>query len=87
MTANYGTTTSTTSQVDVTRNWGETSTYNYTFNDNNMMTNLTGEEGLFVNGTYGISAHPELPTALKSNQADVSEILYDKKGNVTQVTV
>ena len=87
VTANYGTTTSTTSQVDVTRNWGETSTYNYTFNDNNMMTNLTGEEGLFVNGTYGNSAHPELPTALKSNKADVSEILYDKKGNVTQVTV
>jgi len=87
VTANYSTTTSTTSQVDVTRNWGETSTYNYTFNENNMMTYLTGEEGLFVNGTYDNSAHPELPTALKSNKADVSEILYDKKGNVTQVTV
>ena len=87
VTADYNTTASITSQVDVAHHWEEKSTYNYTFNENNMMTNLTGEEGLFVNGTYGNSAHPELPTALKSNKADVSEILYDKKGNVTQVTV
>ena len=87
VTADYNNTASITSQVDVTRAFGRTSTYNYTFNENNMMTNLTGEEGLFVNGTYDNSAHPELPTALKSNKADVSEILYDKKGNVTQITV
>ena len=87
VTADYVATASITSQVDVKRNLGGVSTYKYTFNENNMMTALTGEEGLFVNGTYGDSAHPELPTALKSNNADVSEILYDKKGNVIQITV
>ena len=87
VTADYVATASITSQVDVKRNLGGVSTYKYTFNENNMMTVLTGEEGLFVNGTYGDSAHPELPTALKSNNADVSEILYDKKGNVIQITV
>ena len=87
VTADYNTTASITSQVNVARGREEVSTYNYTFNDNNMMTNLTGEEGLFVNGTYGNNAHPELPTAVNSNNINVSNVEYDKKGNLTQITM
>jgi RHS repeat-associated protein len=85
--ANYGSgSVSTQSQVDVERG-SQTSSYNYTYNKNNVATSVTGAEGLFVNGTYGIEEYPELPTALQSNKTNISNISYDAKGNVTSITV
>ncbi len=85
--ANYGgSSISTQSQVDVERG-SQTSSYNYTYNENNVVTSMTGAEGLFANGAYGNSSHPELPTAIQTNNTDVNDIIYDEKGNVTSITV
>ena len=87
VTATYGSSGSaiTRSQVDVDRG-SLSSTYNYSFNSNNVMTSMTGEEGLYVNNTYGSSAHPELPTAIRDNNTYISNMTYDSKGNVTRIT-
>ncbi len=82
----YGSSMSTNSSVSVSRG-GSSSTYNYTYNENNVVTGLTGNQGLFVNSTYGNSSHPELPTAISSNSTNVSNVTYDSKGNVTKVVV
>ena len=84
--ASYGNATSTKSQVDVVRDT-KTSSYKYTFNANNSVTSMTGEENLFVNSTYGSSVHPQLPTAIESNSTNISDVTYDEKGNVTSMTV
>lgn len=90
VTAKYGNTantTSTTSEVTVTRDGANTSTYRYTYNGNNVVTKMQGEENLLVNSTYGDSDHPEMPTAIRNNSTNVSEISYDDRGNITSVTV
>jgi RHS repeat-associated protein len=84
--AKYGSSVSTTSQVDVKRD-NTTSSYNYTFNANNVVTKLTGEEGLQVTASYSDSSHPQLPTSIRTNNTNVSNVQYDDKGNVTSVTV
>ena len=87
VTANYGgSSISTQSQVDVERG-SQTSSYKYTYNENNVVTGMAGAEGLFANGAYGNSSHPELPTAIQTNNTDVNDITYDEKGNVTSITV
>ena len=87
VTANYGgSSVSTQSQVDVERASGSSS-YNYTYNENNVVTGMTGENGLFVNSSYTNAAHPELPTAIQTNNTDVNDITFDEKGNVTSITV
>ena len=84
---NYGSgSISTKSQVEVERG-SQTSSYNYTYNENNVMTGMTGANDMFVNGTYGNADHPELPTAMQSNSIDVSNVCYDEKGNVTSISV
>ena len=85
--ANYGSSISTQSQVDVTRNGSNTSSFNYTYNANNSVTRMTGEEGLYVNNTYGNSSHPQLPTAIQNNSLSVDNIIYDSKGNVKSLTI
>lgn len=82
----YGNTVSTTSQVDVTRG-SVVSHYNYTFNENNVMTNMTGAENLNVVSTYGNAQHPELPTSIEDNKTNVSSISYDENGNITEIVV
>lgn len=77
---------STTSDIVVERG-SQTSAYQYTFNENNVVTNMTGEKNMFVNRSYENASHPELPTAIQSNRTDVSDISYDMNGNVTSVTV
>ncbi len=86
--ANYGSggTATTQSTVDVMRN-GQNERFYFTYNGNNVVTAMTGEEGLYVNSTYGNSSHPELPTAIQSNSTNVSDVTYDTKGNVTRITV
>ena len=84
--ASYGSSISTNSQVKVNRGSIST-TYNYTYNDNNMMTGMTGEKGLFVNNTYGNKIHPQLPTSLKSNKTNITDVRYDSMGNILSVTI
>lgn len=84
--SNYGSTVSTQSQVDVMRG-SQTTSYNYTFNANNVVSSMTGAEGLYVNNTYGNSTHPQLPTKITSNSTNVSSVVYDDRGNVTSITV
>ena len=84
---NYGSgSISTKSQVEVERG-SLTSSYNYTYNENNVMTDMAGAKGLFLKGTYDNADHPELPTAMQSNSIDVSNVSYDEKGNVTSISV
>ena len=84
---NYGSgSISTKSQVDVERG-SQTSSYNYTYNENNVVTGMTGAKDMFVNGTYSNTDHPELPTAMQSNSIDVSNVTYDERGNVTSISV
>ena len=87
VTANYGSNSiSTQSQVNVERG-SQTSSYHYTFNGNNVVTSVTGYKGLYVNSTYGDNSHPELPTGMENNSTNLSDIIYDDRGNVTSVTV
>lgn len=84
---NYGSgSISTKSQVEVERG-SQTSSYQYTYNENNVVTGMTGAKDMFVNGTYGNADHPELPTAMQSNSIDVSNVTYDERGNVTSISV
>lgn len=86
--ATYGTGTATTqSTVNVKRAGLQPSSYHYTYNGNNVVTSMTGEQGLFVNSTYGNDAQPQLPTSIQSNSTNVSSVTYDEKGNVTSVTL
>jgi len=86
--ATYGSgTTATQSTVNVKRNGSQLSSYHYDYNSNNVVTSMTGNEGLYVNSTYGNSSHPELPTAIQSNSTNVSNVTYDTNGNVTRITV
>ena len=81
----YGSSISTRSKINVMRD-GTTSTYTYRFNANNSITDLLGEEDLKVKVKYEDTNNPLLPTSMKSNSANVSNIEYDKKGNVTSIT-
>lgn len=84
--ASYGNSISTKSQVNVERG-SETSTYYFNYDGNNAVTGVTGAMGMFVNSSYDIEEHPELPTAVQSNKMDISNVSYDSKGNVTSITV
>ena len=77
---------STSSEVVVERG-SQTSAYQYTYNENNVVTNVTSEMGMFINRSYENVSHPELPTAIESNKTDVSDISYDERGNVTSITI
>ena len=87
VTAQYGgSSISTESQIDVERGT-KTSSYNYTYNENNVVTGVTGAGGMYVNGTYGNTNYPELPTAMQSNSTNISNVSYDAKGNITSITL
>lgn len=83
--ATYSGSVSTQSQVTIDRGAGP-STYNYTYNANNVVTEMTGAKGLSVSSSYNNASHPELPTSMKSNSTDVSSIEYDNKGNMLSMT-
>ena len=87
VTTNYGSSSPVSSRVTVTRDGSKTANYNYTYNANNVLTQMTGAEGLSVTNTYGNSTHPQLPTAVKSNSTNISSITYDSKGNITKMVV
>ena len=85
--ANYAGNTSTQSQVNVTRSNGSDLTYNYTFNDNNSVTSMTGSGGMFVNSSYGDDSNPLKPTSVQNNNTNISNVSYDERGNILSVTV
>ena len=74
------------SQIDILRN-GQTLSSTYSFNANNVVTSMSGAENMFRNNTYSDDLHPELPTQIKENGYEISNISYDGKGNITSVTV
>lgn len=84
--AKYGSTISTESTVTIDRG-SQTSSYQYTYDANNVVTKMTGSQGLSVSSTYGSSKHPQLPTSLQSNSTNVSQVEYDDNGNITSLTV
>ena len=84
--ANYGNSVTTQSQVDVERG-SHTATYHYGYNKNNVMTAMLGANNTYEQKTYGSSEHPELPTAIRNNSTNVSNVTYDAKGNMTSLTV
>ena len=87
VTSNYGNSVSTTSEVKVTRANG-TSTYNYAYNANNVMTSLSGPESMNVTiKPYGTTGMQHLPQKITTNSMNISNITYDDKGNVLQVDV
>lgn len=84
--ADFGSTISTKSQVEVERG-SQTSTYSYTFNGNNVVTEVAGAEGMYVKNSYDNAQCPELPTAMQSNGVNISSVEYDGRGNVTSITL
>ena len=85
--ASYGGKISTSSSVTVNRDGSKATTYNYKFNENNVVSQLTGDEGLTINASYNDSNHPQLLTSMQSNSTNVSSIKYDDRGNIISVTV
>jgi len=84
--ADYKAQAATQSLIKVARENKE-STFTYNYNSNNVVTSMTGEEGVKMQLSYGNNSHPELPTAMKTNSNEVSDISYDERGNVTSVKV
>lgn len=84
--AKYGSTISTESTVTIDRG-SQSSSYQYVYDANNVVTKMTGNLGLSVSSTYGSSKHPQLPTSLQSNSTNVSQVEYDDNGNITSLTV
>lgn len=74
------------SEVSISRASG-TSTFNYTFNENNVVKMLKGDKNLKIENTFGNSLHPQLPTAIQTNSTNISNIEYYSNGNVKSVTV
>jgi RHS repeat-associated protein len=89
VTPSYGSSSvSTSSQVKVTRNGSQTSTYNYQFNGNNRATSISGPKSLSVNSTYYTDASRcHLPKSISTNSTNISNITYDDNGNVKSVSV
>ena len=86
VTADYNNGTASTSSDVVVERGSQTSTYQYAFNENNVVTCMTGAKDLFVNSSYDDAEHPELATTIQNNNTN-SSIAYDQKGNVTSITV
>ena len=87
VTSNYDGSISTTSEVKVTRANG-TSTYNYAYNANNVMTSMSGPESMDVTiKPYDTTGMQHLPQKITTNSMNISDIVYDDKGNVLQVDV
>lgn len=86
-TSNYGSSLSTNSEVTFSRANG-TSTYNYAYNANNVMTSMTGPKSMSVSVTpYATTGMQHLPQSITTNSTNISNITYDENGNVKSVSV
>ncbi len=83
-----GNSASTSSDVSVTRSSG-TSTYNYQFNGNNVITSLTVPKSMSISSTYYTDNANKyhLPKTITTNNTNISNITYDDKGNVKSISV
>ena len=83
--ASYGGSVSTKSDVSVNRGYNK-STYKYSYNENNVVKRMTNEDFTF-NAAYGNDNHPQLPTSMRTNNTNVSSVEYDSQGNILSLTV
>ena len=80
--------TGTRSEVFVQRSFNNSTTYKYEFNGNNALTQFkSADNRLSVTNTFGNSSHKLLPTSIKTNSMNISNIEYDGNGNVKKVVV
>lgn len=86
VTADYRNQARTNSVMQVERS-GKTASFAYNYNSNNVLTSMRGEEGSTLEARYGSSTQPQLPTYVKTNDREFSDITYDTRGNVTSVTI
>jgi len=83
----YGNAIPTKSTVTVSRSTG-TSSYDYEFDGNNVMTSMTGPQSMSVSVTpYATAGKQHLPQEITTNSINISNIEYDGSGNVTRVDV
>lgn len=76
------------SEVSISRGSG-TSTYNYTFNNNNVMTYMNGPSSMSVSvKPYATEGMQHLPQSITTNGATISNIEYDdRNGYVKSISV
>ena len=59
----------------------------YNYNSNNVLIDMKGAGGYSLQATYGNARHPQLPTKVKTQNEEVSDVDYDERGNVTRIAV
>lgn len=84
--ANYTGQTATQSTVTVQQS-DRSQSFVYNYNSNNVLIDMTGAGGYSLQATYGNARHPQLPTKVKTQNEEVSDVNYDERGNVTRIAV
>ena len=75
-------------QSTVTVQQGDRSqSFVYNYNSNNGLIDMKGAGGYSLQATYGNARHPQLPTKVKTQNEEVSDVDYDERGNVTRIAV
>nr|WP_314698203.1 BspA family leucine-rich repeat surface protein [uncultured Prevotella sp.] len=59
----------------------------YNYNSNNVLIDMKGAGGYSLQATYANARHPQLPTKVKTQNEEVSDVDYDERGNVTRIAV
>ena len=84
--ANYTGQTATQSTVTVEQS-DRSQSFVYNYNSNNVLIDMKGSGGFSMQATYGNARHPQLPTKVKTQNEEVSDVNYDERGNVTRIAV
>ena len=84
--ANYTGQTATQSTVTVEQS-DRSQSFVYNYNSNNVLIDMKGSGGFSMQATYGNARHPQLPTKVKTQNKEVSDVNYDERGNVTRIAV
>lgn len=66
---------------------GNQATYTYSYNENNMLSALSGADGLNCTLSYDNEQHPQLATGITTNRGSISDIEFDDNGNLLSFTV
>ena len=84
--ANYTGQTATQSTLTVQQS-DKSQSFVYNYNSNNVLIDMKGSGGFSMQATYGNAHHPQLPTKVKTQNEEVSDVNYDERGNVTRIAV
>ena len=84
--ANYTGQTATQSTVTVEQS-DRSQSFVYNYNSNNVLIDMKGSGGFSMQATYGNARHPQLPTKVKTQNEEVSDVDYDERGNVTRIVI